>query len=44
MKAGVNYQFTKVPQASILLTTDYILLDTRERHLFGTREHVEEII
>ena len=36
---GVNYQFTKIPQASIILITDYILLDTRERELFGTYSH-----
>jgi hypothetical protein len=37
--SGVNYQFTKIPLVNISLITDYILLDTHERKLFGTYSH-----
>ena len=36
---GINYQFTKIPQVNVSLITDYILLDTPERELFGTYSH-----
>ena len=36
---NINYQLTKIPPIKLSLSTDYVLLDTKERHLFGTYSH-----
>ena len=37
--ANATYEFTKKPEVKCTLITDYILLDTIERKLFGTYSH-----
>jgi hypothetical protein len=37
--SNTTYEFTKTPEVKCTLITDYILLDTIERKLFGTYSH-----
>lgn len=36
---NVKFTYTKIPEVKLTLMTDYILLDTMERKLFGTYSH-----